>query len=140
MNFFMVDAERGGFVDQECEDLRSAMIVMGLKDVDHGIVEKGIAIVVYEHGLFESENCSWFSLNGRLYAGNAVFYGFDEMGETVELETSQRVRIASNIRFLFHFTDVERAIEAGYVKRPEIKINGAVIWRWPDKAPAGMGR
>lgn len=111
----------------------------GLVNVDHGVVLRatdkahGIAIMVYEYGLFEPpEQQSFFGLAGRLYAGNAVLYAFNAGGDTVDLKVYPRVMFMPSVRA------VERNIQLGLIQRPIMSANDVVIWQWPAPAPKGM--
>ena len=112
-----------------CQDVKSAQRVAGLhRGVDHGVIMRepfGIGIVVYEFGLFEQEQ-AYFAINGLLYAGNAVLYGFDDSGETVDLPALPQVFFMPNAKA------VERSIDLGLVRRPIISVNDVVTWRWPE--------
>jgi len=121
----------------ECETLRDAELVAELDPgaVDHGVVADGIGIVVYEFGLFVPPvDQSYFAIGGRLYAGNAVLYGFHEDGETADLVRLPQISMLSDYRA------VERAIAERRIVRPEMSVNGKVMWQWPSAAPAGMKR
>ena len=121
----------------QCEELRDALVLAGLNHgaVDHGMVTRGMGIVVYEFSLFvPSAEQSYFSIGGRLYAGNAVLYGVDEMGDTVDL------RMLAIPYWLQTEADVEKAIRGGLCPRPTMSVNGDTIWQWPQPAPPGMKR
>ena len=45
--------------------------------------------------------------------------------------------IIENIDF-YSAADVEAAISRSELNRPQITVNGKVIWRWPEPAPKGM--
>ena len=109
--------------------LTSAMALVELENVDHGVVVPGVGIVVYEYGLFVPPNEQhYFSIRTRLYAGNAVLYAFDKMGETVSLARHQ----VPEIVFMPNAASVERSIELGLVQRPQMAVNGVVTWEWPQ--------
>lgn len=96
--------------------------------VDHGVVAPGIGIVVFEYGLFvEPQQQSYFAINGHLYAGCAALYGFDDEGETVDLDKIPEIQWMDSVEH------IEREIAAGRVKRPQIAVNGKVQWQWPQK-------
>ena len=127
MQFAIVDVTQKivGVVD--CDDLLEAQALAGLGGVDHGVVCPGVGIVVDEFGLFAPpDEQSYFAINGRLYAGNGVLYGFNKGGELVDLAQVPAVMFMPSARA------VERNIEIGTVLRPEISVNGVVTWRWPD--------
>lgn len=113
-----------------CRELRDTYVIAGLEPlkIDHGIVIRtphgGIGIVVYEYSLFvPPAEQSYFAINGRLYGGNAVLYGF---GETISLPALLPVV------FLPNAAAVERNITLGLVQRPQMIANDEVLWQWPD--------
>ena len=127
MQFAVINVDQKIVGVIECDDLLEAQQLAGLGKVDHGVVAPGIGIVVDEFGLFTPpDKQSYFAINGRLYAGNAVLYGFDKKGESVDLSQVPAVLFMPSARA------VERNIELGTVLRPEISVNGVVTWRWPD--------
>lgn len=99
--------------------------------VDHGTVyrnpERGIGIIVYEYGLVEG-NGPYFELMGVLYSGHAILFGFDEGGETIDMPEKEDFLITP--LWLADKGEVELAIAAGLVQRPETRVNGALIWSW----------
>ena len=119
------------------KDVREAAVAAGLElnQVDHGMIHRKLGIMVYEFSLFvPPAEQSYFSLGGRLYAGNAVLYSIDDRGETVDMK---------------HFVvphwlpdreAVEKMIAAKACARPQMAVNGEVLWRWPEPAPRGMTR
>ena len=101
------------------------------KDVDHGIIDRSIAVVVHEFSMFaDPDQQSYFAMGGRLYAGNALLYAYAASGETTDMPD---VRLEPT--FLHGREEVEAAIQNRIVARPEMKVNGEVIWRWPEPAP-----
>lgn len=95
--------------------------------VDHGIIARGIAIVVYEKGMKADPNTvDFFSIGGHLFAGTAVLYAFDDNSrETINLNSKPPVMFYRSAR------EVEQAIARGEIYRPEIRVNGVVEWSWP---------
>lgn len=137
MQFEIIKPKTHETLAVQCEELRDALVQAGLDPsaVDHGSVTRSMGIVVYEFGLFQpTAETSYFSLGGRLYAGNAVLYGVNEMGETVDLKT------LAIPYWLDTEADVEAAIKAGLCPRPVMSINGDQYWNWPQPAPKGIVR
>lgn len=133
MKFAIVDAFARTITIEDHKDIQDAMALVDLKSihVDHGVVTQarpvGLAIIVHEFGLFRDVNeQAYFSIGRQLFAGNAVLYGYDKRGETVDIPGTPRVVFLQNI------AAVERNIQLGMVQRPEISVNGVVMWRWPD--------
>jgi hypothetical protein len=119
----------------ECDSIVDAQASVGLYGVDHGVICHGLGYCVYEYGLFVPPlEQSYFGLGGHLIAGPAVFYGFDETGETVDLRLSE----FPDVRFYLGINDVEAAIDRGEIERPFMAVNGVELWHWPQPAPEGM--
>jgi hypothetical protein len=107
--------------------------------VDHGGVRRGVlrmAVIVDEFSMFAPPEDTFYAAIGKqLIAGNAVLYAFDELGATRDLSDPPAVAFYGRGR-----ERVERAIAAGAVMRPEVRVNGRLLWRWPDPAPAELRR
>lgn len=100
--------------------------------VDFGSIGRLLGFVVYEYSLFvPPAEQSYFGIAGKLIAGNAVFFGVGETGETVDLMKSQ----LPDIRFYLGANDVEAAIASGEIMRPQMSQGGHVFWRWPQPRP-----
>src|SRR6187431_2878619 len=92
-----------------------AQEAIGLTAVDHGIICQGLGYCVYEYGLFVPVSQQhYFGIGGQLIAGPAIFYGFDETGETVDLRLSE----LPDVTFYLGVNDVEAAIDRGEINRP----------------------
>jgi hypothetical protein len=130
MKYVLIDAAEAVTRLVKCQGLDEAKILADLDPdhVDHGVILQGVGIVVAEFGLFEpKEEQSYFALEGRLYAGNAVLYGYD-----VSTGVDKDMTHMPPAIFFKDYEAVETAIDAGLVQRPEMAINGEVIWRWPE--------
>jgi hypothetical protein len=84
---------------------------------------------VHEASLFQADRLKYFSIYGHLFAGNAVLYAFTAAGETID------VKQLPSVMFYRDMAEVERAIGADAVKRPQMAYNDTVYWRWPDPQP-----
>jgi hypothetical protein len=138
MNFVIVDPKKRSVETADLGDLHSALLQAGLSpgEVDHGAISRGIGYVVAEFGLYvPPAQQHYCGIAGRLIAGSTVLYGH-EGGETVDLMASA----IPDVTFFLGINDVENAIFAGAVKRPVIRVGGALLWQWPQPAPAGMVR
>jgi hypothetical protein len=119
------------------ETLDEAKLVAGLAidSTDHGSLVRGLGYVVYEYGLFvPPAQQSYFGVAGKLIAGTAVFYRYDDMGETQDLRLSE----FPDVRWYLGVNDVEASIDRGEIVRPTMSMNNVVFWQWPDP-PKGMG-
>ena len=136
MRYIIIDPAARVALPEDHPSFDSALRSAGLdpKAVDHGTVGEGLGIVVYEYGLFKpTETSAYFTINGRLFEGPAVLYGYDKAGETVEARTSPSQPI------LFRTADeVEAEIVGGRVNRPTMSVNGRVLWQWPQRPPSGF--
>jgi len=115
----------------------NAVIEAGLavNETDHGMVDRHTGIVAYQYGMYEPpEHQDYFAVNGRLYAGNALIYGVDDQGHTVDVAEIDRLTPT----FLHGKDEVERAISDGLVARPQLRVNGKLIWKWPDQPAPGV--
>jgi hypothetical protein len=131
MRFLHIDPAAKTVTPVEAEGPHEAVPKLTKLNVDHGVVhqnrERGIGIIVYEYGLCEGEG-PYFELMGVLYSGDAVLYGFDAPGDTIDMRPDEDSLITP--LWLADKGEVELAIVAGLVARPQSSVNGAVIWEW----------
>jgi hypothetical protein len=129
MQFQIIDSDKASVRSFKCASLDQAMVAAGLTpgQVDFGGVSENTSIVVFEFGMFlPKEKCRFFSINRSLYVGNAVLFGHDERGETIDLPSPPPVI------FYRDYSSVEQAINWNQIDRPQISVNGTVLWRWPE--------
>lgn len=135
MLFGIIDATQQTSTLEDWPDLRQAQRRAGITNVDHGGIAPGVGITVYQFGLFVSPaKQRYFAIARQLFAGNAVLYGFDERGESVDL------LMLPQVYFLPGAAAVERSIALGLIQRPQMSVNGEVTWEWPSDPPKGMHR
>lgn len=117
----------------EAAELFNVYVRLGLDRPDHNVLVPaghlpsgvGIAIVVDDFGLHVPPTAQRYFIIGRtLFAGNAVMYGIDKEGETVDLEEIPQVIFVSP-------AGIEAAIRAGQIDRPTVMVNGRTVWQWP---------
>jgi len=134
MKFGLVLTEKKLFEVIDAENLQAAEAQAGLPphEIDHGILNEELGIVVGEFSMFD-ERKHFFSINKKLFCGNAVIYQFDERGVTQDFEDTDS--ITSRLAWYNDQHSVEIAIMAGRIIRPEMTINGQVYWRWPSAKP-----
>ena len=147
MKFLAVDPFHSRPIyEVEVPSHRDVLAALGVNpdQTDHGLLRRatggahGLSIVVYEFGLFEHDGQRWFSLGGRLYAGKAVIYAFDQAGETAPVDANAEhwIRRLLDPLFFDSIGQVESAIERSIVLRPAMSgPNAARVWQWPDPAP-----
>ena len=127
MQFVIVVPSIQQILPADFSSLRAAQQFANLNKVDHGRVAPRVGVVVDEFSLYvRPSSQSYFTIGGQLFAGNAVLYGFDDKGKSVDLLE------IPDIGFLQNAAAVERNIALGLVFRPQITANGQVIWQWPD--------
>lgn len=131
MQYVLVNPILRATLGRSYASLQDAEVAAGLDPgkVDHGMLTRSIGYVVYEYGLFvPPADQHYFAIGKTLIAGSAVLYGVNAWGETVNLYRST----IPDIRWFLGANDVEAAIDAGEIVRPETAVNGVVTWRWPD--------
>jgi hypothetical protein len=126
MRFLHIDPAAHRITPVEASDPHQAVPKLSALNVDHGVVAPGIGIIVFEYGLLEGDG-PYFVLGGQLYSGDAILYGFDKAGETVDIP--KRLSLPLPI-WLDTKADVELAIASGVVRRPQASINGVLTWQW----------
>lgn len=142
--FIGVNVRKQEIVEIVTVSLITAQISLSLAKVDHGMLKResdgsGFGYVVDEFGWYKPADDQFYAIVlGRAIAGNAVIYAFDYAGVTIDVQPNLLDFVRSHTSWLPTRADLERAIALGAVERPAISINGEVIWRWPDPAPAGM--
>lgn len=110
----------------EADDIYMLYKQLDLEDVDHGIIFKGIAIVVGEHSLFEGQlqGRGFFSIGRHVFCGNAVMYAYDYAGEMIDMPLQP-----PPVVFYSSVENVKRAVQLDLITEPTIRINDEVTWR-----------
>ena len=141
MKFGIIDPKACTVDVIDFKDTLAAYTLAGLdpNQTDHGVLMSlpngALCFVVYEFGFYvPADRQHYFAFGPRLVAGNAVAYQVDAFGYTVSMAPGIAARIIKPTWFK-SAADVEAAIAAGTVSRPEVSINGEVIWAWPNPAP-----
>ena len=117
----------------EFASVQEAQVAVGLdpKAVDHGSLGEGHGITVYEYSLMQPvADQHLFSIGNRLYAGNAVIYA-EADGSLVDARVPR-------IKWYANLEEVWEAIQQGDVIQPAVRVNGDVLWLWPDSKPTAM--
>jgi hypothetical protein len=105
--------------------------------VDHGVLipwhvlpdKVGIAIIVDQFSLFvPPEDQRYFLIGRHLYGGNAVLYGYNEEGVSVDLPMMPVIIFVTR-------AGIDEAIAAGQIDRPTSSLNGVKFWEWPQPSP-----
>lgn len=126
--YMLVDADKRTTDDTRYfEDYKAALLAVGLKpmEVDFGNVTARHSVIVYEYGLKQPiSETKYFAIGRQLFAGNAVLFFSDDMGETVDWHPLPR---DLPIRFV---NDPELEIKIGTLVRPAMRVNGEVVWEW----------
>jgi hypothetical protein len=130
MKYVIVDPAKKTVQTVNVDTFETAKAIVGLKMVDHGSLTKHLAYCVDEYGLYKDpRDQNYFSIGPILFAGGAVFYEVDDMGETINIKKEPPVM------FYRDASQVEHAITLKQVIRPTVAVNGDVLWRWPQKKP-----
>ena len=131
MKYGIIDATAKELKVIEADDIKDAEKQAGLNpgELDFGSFYRGLGYCVYEFGLMQPpDKTKYCSYKKTLIAGNAVLYGVDERGETIDFELSM---LHSPIVFM-NGDEVEEAISKGQVHRPIMAVNEEVLWSWPN--------
>jgi hypothetical protein len=134
MKFGVIDPHKRSVAVVEVKDLSEALTIAGLKlgEVDHAIVGVGLAIVVDQYSLMTPpREQTYFALAAsgarrQLFGGNAVLYGFDHVGTTVNVDDKKPLHVT----WISTPEAVEDAIKNGFVERPAVKLDGVTMWEW----------
>jgi hypothetical protein len=132
MKFIRIKPAEQAIAIIEAADAHEAAPDLQRKGVDYGVFGKlpdggGIGYYVFEYGLY-ADDLPYFAINHRLYAGDALFFRYDEPGDTIDIGDW----MPPLPLWLRDKSAVERAIAEGQVERPVAAINGVVVWSWPS--------
>src|SRR5262245_23390590 len=137
MRFVLVDPRLRGARFIQAKDIGAAITRAGLdrNETGHGIIAReqtrGIGIFVHEFSLFVPvQRQVYFAIGRHLYAGNAVLYAFDYVGKTIDFALPIPM-----LTFFGSALEVEEAIHRDLIDRPQLVLNGEVLWSWPAEAP-----
>jgi hypothetical protein len=137
MKFGRIDVENCSTTTVDHENLDAAKRACGLRNVDfvtltHTRGVGGVQIVVDEFGLYAPVNQQrYFSIGRRLFAGNALLFAYEALGNTIDFEQIDNI----GVTFFGGAAAVERAIAAGIIDRPTFSVNGETVWQWPQPRP-----
>jgi hypothetical protein len=137
MQFMIIETELRTIRNVDAESLDDVIAMAGLKRgaIDFGALTPYMSIIVGEYAMFvPAERQSYVAIGDHLYAGNAVVFGVDHGGATTDIEITAHA-FGSACRFMRGEQQVENAIKANAVERPQISVDGNVIWQWPQPAP-----
>jgi len=136
MKFLLIDPKARKLHVGDFPELNDAKIAAGLnpREVDHGTVARRLSIVVYEFSLFvPPEEQFYFSLGDQLFAGSAVIYQTNSIGETVNFDKTILTATFPNpgwLRWYRSVNEIEAAISGGTLRRPQTAVNDTVLWSW----------
>jgi hypothetical protein len=139
MKFVMIDPKQRTVSTIDVASIEDAMRTAGLTPgrVDFGAITRNLSYVVYEFGLFTPASEQHYAAVGNtLIAGPCVMFGVGEEGETLDLVQA----LAPPVLFFRDAAEVEVAIAAGQIRRPEMAVNNEVLWHWPQPPLKGMTR
>jgi hypothetical protein len=135
LSFIAIDPRNATVEVVEAEELTQVYERVGLEraKVDHSSIarlpnDELICIVVDDLGMYKpASEAKYWSIGAQLLEGGAVIYAADALGETVSIKHKPPVT------FYRDAGEVERAIASGEVMRPQMLVNGEVVWSWPHK-------
>jgi hypothetical protein len=136
MRYGLVDPERRKFAVIDCPTIEDAYARVGLTagETDHGTVCRldnggSIGIVVFQYSFYvEVAKQHYFALGSKLYAGAAVLYQANRYGQTAPYAIANPLAP----RWFCNAAEIEEAIREGEITRPQVVMNGNLIWRWPE--------
>jgi hypothetical protein len=137
MKFLVIEPQSSIVRTIAAADFQEALLSAGLEagEIDFGQLSPHLHMAVYQYGLFEPPaGRHYFTIASHLYAGNAVVYGVDGKGVTVDVAISAAA-FGTACHFMHSERDVERAFREYGILRPQIRVNGELIWQWPQAAP-----
>jgi hypothetical protein len=137
MRYALIDPERRKFAVVDCPTIEDAYARVGLKpgEVDHGTVYRtndggSIGIIVFQYSFYvEAAKQHYFALGSKLYAGAAVLYQADRYGQTVGYVIANPL----TPRWFRNAAEIEESIRVGLINRPQVILNGNLIWQWPER-------
>jgi hypothetical protein len=124
------------------EDLSAGYDAVGLDrtNLDFTCIYKApmerwsLNIIVDDLGMYRPiEQAKYWSLGGQLLEGGAIIFKAEEGGETSSME------MVPPVMFYRSHLEVEQAIARGEIARPQMSVNGEVVWRWPEARPGMVG-
>lgn len=144
MKFAILNPKARTFTYVEAPDFAPVVRQAGLLsgEIDLGVLKPlrhggGIGYAVYQFSNYvPPDRQSYCSIEGTgaLIAGNAVLFEYARGGATIDLSEDWKLE-----PIWFSGPEaVEAAIVAARVIRPELAINGEVIWAWPQPAPPDL--
>lgn len=125
----------------EFKTLQMALESVGLTtgEVDwsgmgHTADKRHITLMAYEFGLRPDWNggrqFKYCRIGRQMYAGNLVIFAADEMGENADMREGERVLLEKHIEWLDDEDDCEVAIAEDRMDRPQMSVNGEIMWEW----------
>jgi len=121
----------------DVEDARIATIMAGLEpgDTDHGTLAPGLGYVVGQYAMFDPpDRQKYFAIDRILVAGNALLYSVDSKGRTIDFGSLTAAHVRP--RWFDSLDEIERAIAAGMINRPIMRIpHEPPFWQWPQPKP-----
>ena len=111
---------------------------VGHEGFDISRLGSNVVAFVDEMGLYRKDQRYWhFDMPGGrvLMAGKALLLSMNPAGETIELDPRATVELTRHyVQFIGDKNHAEVFIKEGIVGRPEITVNGEVVWQWtPDE-------
>lgn len=138
--FAIIDPKAKTIKAHNASDFKDAIAAAGLKlgELDFGTIghnNRGdsLSIIVYEFSLIKGDPKAYFAFDESLFNGNAVLFQADSDGKTIDISEKLIEHLSSECPHVCWFDsidEVEAAISAGRISRPQHAINGTVFWSW----------
>lgn len=122
-------------------DYKDALEAAGLKNgsIDFETVgayhANTLQIIVFDLGLMNPIQNTYFRLGRQLFNGNAVLFAANMEGDTVDFPeiVASHWHVCPEFEWLASIEACEEAIKSGRLDRPQSSINGQVFWSWNSK-------
>jgi hypothetical protein len=140
--YIVIDVTKQVITLQQFKELSDALKYAGLAqgEVDwsgmgHTADGRHVTLMAYEFGLrpdmagdrLPSKYCR---IGNQMYAGNLVLFAADKEGDNADMTDVDLAFLKRQIEWLPDAAACEMAIEDGRVQRPQMSVNGEVMWEW----------
>lgn len=140
-NYVIINPDNRTIELHNLPDYKDAIALANLSqgELDFGAIgfhhDLTFNIIAFEFGLIHPKQSTYFRLGPQLLNGNAVIYAANIEGETVDFPPSifEHFEVCFKFEWFKNVDEVEAAIKADRLQRPQSSINGQVFWTWNSK-------